>query len=82
MRPKADLSLPGMALHVAEFVNRVGLTDVTVVQNDWGGADPYCARRHQTHRAPGHHLQRGIRQLSAPPGSGDLKRPPRPDNDA
>jgi pimeloyl-ACP methyl ester carboxylesterase len=38
MRPEADLSLPGMALLVAEFIDRVGLTDVTLVQNDWGGA--------------------------------------------
>jgi pimeloyl-ACP methyl ester carboxylesterase len=38
MRPEADLSLPGMARLVAEFIDRVGLTDVTLVQNDWGGA--------------------------------------------
>src|SRR3984957_5338668 len=38
MRPEADLSLPGMALLVAEFIDRVGLTAVTLVQNDWGGA--------------------------------------------
>ncbi|MGD0064290.1 MAG: alpha/beta hydrolase [Streptosporangiaceae bacterium] len=38
MRPDADLSLPGVALLVAEFIDRVGLTDVTLVQNDWGGA--------------------------------------------
>lgn len=38
MRPGADLSLRGVALLVAEFADRVGLTDVTLVQNDWGGA--------------------------------------------
>jgi pimeloyl-ACP methyl ester carboxylesterase len=38
MRPGADLSLRGMALLVGEFIERAGLTDVTLVQNDWGGA--------------------------------------------
>lgn len=38
MRPGADLSLRGMALLVGEFIDRVDLTDVTLVQNDWGGA--------------------------------------------
>jgi pimeloyl-ACP methyl ester carboxylesterase len=38
MRPDADLSLPGIARLVAEFVDRLGLTDVTLVGNDTGGA--------------------------------------------
>jgi len=38
MRPDADLSLPGIARLVGEFLDRVGLCEVTLVQNDWGGA--------------------------------------------
>lgn len=38
MKPGADLSLRGMALLVEEFLERLGLRDVTLVLNDWGGA--------------------------------------------
>jgi pimeloyl-ACP methyl ester carboxylesterase len=38
MRPGADLSLPGMARLVGEFLSRLDLRDVTLVLNDWGGA--------------------------------------------
>jgi pimeloyl-ACP methyl ester carboxylesterase len=38
MRPDADLSLPGIARLVAEFMDRLDLTDVTLVGNDTGGA--------------------------------------------
>ncbi|MBN6053892.1 alpha/beta hydrolase [Nonomuraea sp. RK-328] len=38
MRPGADLSLRGLALLVGEFLERLGLRDVTLVLNDWGGA--------------------------------------------
>ena len=38
MRPDADLSLPGMARLVAEFLERLDLRDVTLVGNDTGGA--------------------------------------------
>jgi len=38
MRPDADLSLPGIARLVAEFMDRLELTDVTLVGNDTGGA--------------------------------------------
>jgi len=34
----ADLSLPGMARLVGEFLDRLGLADVTLVGNDSGGA--------------------------------------------
>jgi pimeloyl-ACP methyl ester carboxylesterase len=37
MRPDADLSLQGQARLVAEFLERLGLSDVTLVLNDWGG---------------------------------------------
>ncbi|GAA2265971.1 alpha/beta hydrolase [Nonomuraea roseoviolacea subsp. roseoviolacea] len=37
MRPGADLSLRGLALLVGEFLERLGLRDVTLVLNDWGG---------------------------------------------
>ncbi|MCQ4079966.1 alpha/beta hydrolase [Streptomyces sp. RB6PN25] len=38
MRPDADLSLRGLALLVAEFLDRLDLREVTLVLNDWGGA--------------------------------------------
>jgi pimeloyl-ACP methyl ester carboxylesterase len=38
MRPAADLSLPGIARLVAEFMERLDLRDVTLVGNDTGGA--------------------------------------------
>jgi len=38
MRPDADLSLPGVARLVAEFMERLDLRDVTLVGNDTGGA--------------------------------------------
>jgi pimeloyl-ACP methyl ester carboxylesterase len=37
MRPGADLSIDGIALLVAEFLERLDLTDVALVMNDWGG---------------------------------------------
>ena len=42
-RPDADLSLAGLALLVDEFLERLGLRDVTLVQNDWGGAQVMVA---------------------------------------
>ncbi len=38
MRPDADLSLRGQVLLVAEFLEALGLRHVTLVGNDWGGA--------------------------------------------
>jgi pimeloyl-ACP methyl ester carboxylesterase len=38
MRPDADLSLRGLGDLVAEFIATLGLTDLTLVGNDWGGA--------------------------------------------
>lgn len=38
MHPDADLSLLGQALLVGEFLERLELRDVTLVLNDWGGA--------------------------------------------
>jgi pimeloyl-ACP methyl ester carboxylesterase len=38
MRPDADLSLRAMAHLVAEFLDRLDLSGVTLVGNDWGGA--------------------------------------------
>jgi pimeloyl-ACP methyl ester carboxylesterase len=38
MDPGADLSLPGVAKLVAEFLDRLDLRDVTLVGNDTGGA--------------------------------------------
>jgi pimeloyl-ACP methyl ester carboxylesterase len=37
MRPLADLSIDGIALLVAEFLERLDLHDVTLIMNDWGG---------------------------------------------
>ena len=38
MRADADLSLPGIARLVAEFLDRLDLADVTLIGNDTGGA--------------------------------------------
>ncbi|HEX9527353.1 MAG TPA: alpha/beta fold hydrolase, partial [Streptosporangiaceae bacterium] len=38
MHADADLSLPGVARLVAEFLDRLALRDVTLVGNDTGGA--------------------------------------------
>jgi pimeloyl-ACP methyl ester carboxylesterase len=38
MKPDADLTLGGIAGLVAELLERLDLTDVVLVQNDWGGA--------------------------------------------
>jgi pimeloyl-ACP methyl ester carboxylesterase len=38
MHPDADLSLPGIARLVEEFLERLDLTDVTLIGNDTGGA--------------------------------------------
>lgn len=37
MRPDADLSHRGVARLLGEFMERLGLDDVTLVLNDWGG---------------------------------------------
>ncbi|KWX57490.1 alpha/beta fold hydrolase [Mycobacterium sp. NAZ190054] len=37
MREDADLTLPGMVGIVADFLDALGLTDVTLVVSDWGG---------------------------------------------
>ncbi len=38
MRPGADLTLHGQVRLVAEFLDALGLDDVTLVHTDWGGA--------------------------------------------
>jgi pimeloyl-ACP methyl ester carboxylesterase len=38
MNPAADLSQRGVALLLGEFLDRHGLADVTLIMNDWGGA--------------------------------------------
>ncbi|WP_028476935.1 alpha/beta fold hydrolase [Nocardia sp. CNY236] len=38
MNPDADLSLVGVAGLIGEFLGKLDLHDVTLVQNDWGGA--------------------------------------------
>lgn len=43
MRPDADLSVLGVARLVAEFLEALDLTDVTLVMNDWGGAQALVA---------------------------------------
>jgi pimeloyl-ACP methyl ester carboxylesterase len=37
MGPEADLSIDGIALLVAELLERLDLQDVTLIMNDWGG---------------------------------------------
>jgi pimeloyl-ACP methyl ester carboxylesterase len=50
LREDADMSLPGLARIVADFIEAVGLDDVTVVANDTGGA--------VTQWLVGHHAER------------------------
>jgi pimeloyl-ACP methyl ester carboxylesterase len=38
MREDADLTLPGMVNIVADFLDALDLTDVTLIVSDWGGA--------------------------------------------
>jgi pimeloyl-ACP methyl ester carboxylesterase len=38
MRPDADLSNEGLSRLLAEFLEHLGLSEVTLVLNDWGGA--------------------------------------------
>jgi pimeloyl-ACP methyl ester carboxylesterase len=38
MKPDADLSMPGLARLIGEFLERLDLRDVTLVFNDWNGA--------------------------------------------
>lgn len=49
MRPDADLTQFGVARLLGEFLTRLGLRDVTLVVNDWGGAQFLL-----TERFPGH----------------------------
>jgi pimeloyl-ACP methyl ester carboxylesterase len=45
MNPDADLSLSGQVAIVADFLDALGLEDVTLVHADWGGALFLTARR-------------------------------------
>src|SRR5258707_13076989 len=45
MRPDADLALRGMALLASEVLDRLGLERVTLVMNDWGGAQILLSER-------------------------------------
>ncbi|HET6919098.1 MAG TPA: alpha/beta hydrolase [Jiangellaceae bacterium] len=45
MNPDADLSLSGMVGLVADFLDRLGLREVTLVGNDWGGAQLLVTQR-------------------------------------
>ncbi|MDH6676119.1 pimeloyl-ACP methyl ester carboxylesterase [Rhodococcus sp. LBL1] len=38
MNPDADLSLVGLAMLIGEFLQELDLSDVTLIQNDWGAA--------------------------------------------
>lgn len=44
MRPDADLTIVGVARLVAEFLDALELNDVTLVMNDWGGAQALVAQ--------------------------------------
>lgn len=43
MEPDADLTVLGVARLVAEFLEALGLDDVTLVMNDWGGTQALVA---------------------------------------
>jgi pimeloyl-ACP methyl ester carboxylesterase len=51
MRADADLSLPGIARLIAEFLDRLDLQDVTLVGNDTGGALVQLLMCHRRPRA-------------------------------
>jgi pimeloyl-ACP methyl ester carboxylesterase len=44
MRPDADLSLSGQARILSEFLDALGLSDVTLAFNDWSGAQVLIAQ--------------------------------------
>jgi pimeloyl-ACP methyl ester carboxylesterase len=50
LRPDADLSLPGLARIVGDFVEALGLEHVTVVANDTGGAVAQWLAGHHAER--------------------------------
>lgn len=45
LRANADLSLPGLAELLGEFVDALELTEITVASNDWGGGQLMVAAR-------------------------------------
>lgn len=45
MRSDADLSMRGLSRLVAEFIERLDLRDVTLIENDWGGAHLLVSER-------------------------------------
>ena len=45
MRTDADLSMHGISRLVAEFMERLDLRAVTLVENDWGGAHLLISER-------------------------------------
>src|SRR5829696_5323777 len=65
MRPDADLSLRGMVRLVAEVLEKLDLCDVTLVGNDWGGAQLLVSEGVDGRVGKaGARLVRGLRQLS------------------
>ena len=69
MNPDADLSLPGIARLIAEFLDRLDLRDVTFVGNDTGGALVQLLMGDGDARVGrvGPRLVRRVRQLPARP---------------
>jgi pimeloyl-ACP methyl ester carboxylesterase len=73
MRTDADLSMRGLSRLVAEFLERLDLRGVTLVENDWGWAHLLISERaRQAGRAVGPYLLRGVRQL--PTGASGARR--------
>ncbi|MCE0448214.1 alpha/beta hydrolase [Streptomyces tricolor] len=66
MRPDADLSAHGIARLLAEFMDRLDLRDVTLVQNDTGTAQLLVGVRDERIARLVPHLLRGAGQLPAP----------------
>ena len=65
MREDADLSMVGQANLLAEFIERLGLDDVTLVVNDWGGPLVTAVEHPRAARPPRPHAMRGVRQPPA-----------------
>ena len=66
LNPHTDLSLPGMARIVADFLDALDVDDVTIVANDTGGAVAQAlVGATPTGSSPRAHLMRRVREVPA-----------------
>ena len=70
LEPTADLSTPGLAALVADFLAALGLRDVTLIGNDTGGAVcQLVVTSHPNASADSSSILRRIRALPPPPST-------------